>query len=234
MNVLVTRPHEDAAHTAARLARLGHAACVSPVSLILPSGAGPASLRHDAVVATSANAFRLASPELLGSLGDKRIFTVGDHTAAEARGCGLSRVTSAGADQRALSALIQASLPAGSRLLYLAGRDRKPGLEAGLRSAGMTVETVEIYHAENAPCLTREAQALLASGQIRAVLHYSNAAAAGFAALAEAAGLTRAARALRHCCISTDAAAPLRRAAFPGVEIAAHPDESSLLSLLQS
>ena len=90
MNVLVTRPHEDAAHTAARLARLGHAACVSPVSLILPSGAGPASLRHDAVVATSANAFRLASPELLGSLVDKRIFTVGDHTAAEARGHGIA------------------------------------------------------------------------------------------------------------------------------------------------
>ncbi len=116
------------------------------------------------------------------------------------------------------------------RLVYLAGRDRKPDLEAELSEAGHVVETVEVYAAEPAEALDPEAAALIESGEIGAALHFSRRSAQLFLELAREAGLDVAG--LAHVAISEDAAEPLTAAGAASVRVAAEPNEQAMLQLL--
>ena len=232
MIVLVTRPAADAAATAERIRALGHEPCLSPVSRLTATEAGAPPGDFDAVLATSANALRLAAPEVIAKITGKTLFTVGGHTAQAARARGLTRVISADGDQTALAALVRGAMPSGAQLLYLAGRERKPGLEAELSAADLRVVTAVIYESAREAGFTPQARSLLGSGQIGAVLHFSRAAAAGFIALARDAGCAPQLAGLSHHCMSADAAQPLHAAGLTKVRLAAHPDEAALLATL--
>lgn len=229
MRVLVVRPSEQAARTAQRIAALGHQSLLAPVLEIVPTGARIPGLTVDLVLATSARAF--ADVFLSGALLALPLHCVGEKTAQAARAAGFLVAESAENSEALAVALLK---PGQSKsALYLAGRERRPELETMLRQGGWKVQIVETYAAQPVAALPDEVKTALAAGEIDAVLHYSPRSAALFTALAG----TAAARAA-HFCLSAEVAKALRQALpktpLPKIAIASHPDEESLLSLLQA
>lgn len=227
MKVLIVRAAEDARRTAARLAAAGHQAIVAPVLTIraldfdLPAG------DFDAVLATSAHAFRDIGR--LQRVMQLPLFVVGARTAEAAAtvGFGVARAVAGNAGE--LAPAILNGLRPGARVLYLAGRDRKPDLERAL--AGRCALTIiETYAADAADALPPEAVAAIAAGEA-AVLHYSQRSAAIFLDLAGRAGCDLKNRAIRHVAISDDAAKPLLAAGM-AVAVAAQANEDSMIEEL--
>ena len=232
MRLLLTRPIDDARASADKLRALGHEAVLSPVIEIVALRCELTPQAFDALALTSAHAARFLSPADKARLAALPAFAVGARSAAAARAAGFARVESAEGDERALAALLQTRLPRGAAVLYLAGRERKGGLEALLAQAGLRCTLVETYDAAAAPALTPEAASALRRGGLDAALHYSARSAKLLFHLARAAGLDDALSQLRHLCISADAAAALPPGARARAEIAAAPAEAALLELL--
>ena len=236
MLVLVTRALDEAARTAASLAALGHAAILSPVLEIVPTGAEWPAGVVDGVLATSAQAFEFlsAAPEWPAPEARRLmpVYAVGARTLEAARERGFEGRATLAQDARALAREMTETLDraAPARLVYLAGRDRKPDIEAELAQAGHLVETIVVYAAEPAEALDPEAAALIESGAIGAALHFSRRSAQIFLELAREADLDLAR--LAHIAISEDAAQPLRVAGLASVRIAADPSEPAMLKLL--
>jgi uroporphyrinogen-III synthase len=234
--VLLTRALDDAMRSAARLAALGHHAILSPVLEMAPTGAQWPAGAVDGVLATSAQAFELLSATPDWPAPEARrllpLYLVGERTCEAARGRGFEGRALVADDAGTLAGEAVARLggDAPARLLYLAGRDRKPDLEAALTAAGHAVEAIEVYAAEPAEALDPEAAALIESGAIGAVLHYSRRSAQIFLELSREAGLD--AGSLAHVAISADAARPLADAGLKSIRVAGEPKEQAMLALL--
>ncbi len=134
------------------------------------------------------------------------------------------------ADVAALAERLAQTLPKAARLVYLAGRDRKPTLEVALAEAGFATQPVELYAAE-----AREAWS---AGEARGVascaaaLHYSRRTATLALALAARAGISERFRAIVHVCLSAEVAGPLAADGAGRVAVAEAPDEARLLAAL--
>ena len=187
--IALMRAQNDAEATAAELAARGFEAVIAPAIEIRALPAAPPEGRFDALVATSPRAL-----QALGEAGRARLATiplhvVGARAARAAREAGLALAGEPAADAAALAERLARTLPSAARLLYLAGRDRKPTLEAALVAAGFAVQALELYAAE-----AREAWS---AHEGRAVagcdgaLHYSRRTAALAVALARAGGVRR-------------------------------------------
>jgi len=135
MRILVTRPPAAAARTAQRLRERGHDILIAPLLDIAPSHEPMPAGAWDALVLTSENAL-VALPDPPAFVP---VLAVGDRTAAAAEQAGFTDVRSAEGDRHALALLAQEGLPPGSRLLIVAGRDRKDDLAPRLREAGHEV-----------------------------------------------------------------------------------------------
>ena len=235
LRVLLTRPEPDAERSAARLARLGHHALIDSLLTIelveidkLP--AGPFA----AVAATSANALRIVGGrDRFDSLRSIPLYAVGGHTGEAAREAGFASVVFAEGDAAALARLLTERIKPASRVLHLAGEDRAQDLKALLAPAGIAVDTLVLYRMRPAENLSAATVAALAAGKLDAVLHYSPRSAANFIALAQKQNLAGTMRNLRHLCLSEAVAAPLA-AIGAKVEIAARPEETALIDLLES
>ena len=228
MKVLVVRAAEDARRTAARLQSLGREAIVSPVLEIRRTNQALPEMDFDAVIATSAHAFQLPASDALARLP---VFVVGNRTAEAAHGAGFRSPAFVASDAPDLAQYLASRLRPGTRLLYLAGRDRKPALERVL-AAGNELCVVETYAADAASALREEARAALRAHDVGAALHYSRRSAAVFCDIVAQEKLGAAAAAVRHIAISADAAAPLLSAGCR-VEIAGAPDEDSMFRILE-
>jgi len=234
MRVLVTRPETDAARTAARLAELGHEAVVEPLLTLeakpierMP--AGP----FVALAATSANALRIAARiKALDPVRGLPLHAVGTHTADAAHAAGFHTVVDAEGDAAALAASIARVVQSPGRVLHLAGDVRAKELAVLLAPRGIEVDVLELYRMRPAEKLHISA-ALLGAGRIDAVLHFSPRSAATFVGLVQRGGLTEMARRPRHLCLSQAVAAELM-AIGVSAEIAAEPNETALLALLNS
>jgi uroporphyrinogen-III synthase len=238
MLVLLTRAMDEAMRSAANVAALGHHAILSPVLEMTPTGAEWPAGVIDGVLATSAQAFELLSVSPEWPAPEARrlmpLYVVGERTHAAALERGFEGRAMVAHDAKSLASDLAALLDGGApaRLVYLAGRDRKPDLEAGLKAAGHAVEAIEVYAAEPADALNPEAAALVESGEIGAVLHYSRRSAQLFLGLSRAVGLDIAG--LTHVAISADAAGPLTDAGLKSVRIAGEPKEQAMLALLKA
>jgi uroporphyrinogen-III synthase len=236
MLVLITRARDEAARTAEKLAARGHLSIMSPVLEMVATGAAWPQGVVDAVIATSAQAFDLLKLEPEWPLPEAMrllpLFLVGEKTAAAARNSGFAGPALVASDAKDLAVHIFTRPAHPARSVYLAGRDRKPDLEARLSEAGLVIEALEVYEARAAAQLSQEAVGGLASGTIDAVLHYSRRSAELFLNLAKAADLAVAP--MQHAAISADAAQPLRDAGLPHIAVAAEPNEQSVLTLLDA
>jgi uroporphyrinogen-III synthase len=225
-SVALFRARDDAAGSAARLRRLGHSVVCIPAIETAPLGFTPSKTRYAAVVASSAKAF------LSGAPSDKTspLYVVGARTAraAKARGWGLAAPAAPNAAR--LVEMLERRLAKGANVLYLAGRDRKGALEAGL--AGTCVlEVVETYAAESREVWRpAEVRALMTCA---AALHYSRRSAALTAQLAHASGVAGHFLAMRHVCLSRDVAEPLRAIGAAQILVAEAPEEKALFAALQ-
>jgi uroporphyrinogen-III synthase len=230
MHVLLTRAREDAEPTAARLAELGHRGIISPVIEIVATGATIPEANFDAVVATSAHAFTLPQLKLLVNIP---LYVVGERTREFARHAGWSAPIHVSDNAKSLVARLRADSRALRGVLYLAGRERKPDIEAAAEETGLDLSLVETYAARQVVNFSEEAERALRAGEVDAVLHYSRRSAELFVAMTQRAGLWAQAAALRHYALSDDVAEPLIGAGAQTF-VAASADEDRLLALLPS
>ena len=227
MRVIVTRARGDAARTAAALRARGHEALLSPVLEIVGTGVAVNPGEAQALIATSAHAFAFLPGADVARLAPLPLFVVGARTAQAAAKAGLAPPRVVAAHAAELAPQIAASLPGAAHLLYLAGHDRKPDLEAALHGLGFGVDVAVIYEARAVDVLSPEVATALARGEADAVLHFSRRSAQLFAACAAKAGLATQEEALRHVCISRDAAL------IEGAVIAPTPDSAGLFKALE-
>jgi uroporphyrinogen-III synthase len=229
MRILVTRSLEDAERTARKLAALGHAACLAPVTRIVPTGDPAPDAPYDALIVTSAHA-----EDALAVLDRRKpVFAVGERTADAVRARGYADVTVAEGDAVSLSRLIRGQLRTGPTLLHVTARHHKDEPAASLSAAGFTVLQWEAYEAKAVETLPEAAIEALRTGQIGAALHYSRRSADLVVRLAEEAGLASNLRDFPHLCLSADVAAPLIVAGAVTL-VAGDPSEDALLGLLDS
>ena len=203
MRLLVTRPREDAERFSRQLVAAGHTAVISSVIRIEATGAVFPGGHFGGVVASSAHAFEFAGPNL-DALADAPVYAVGARTVEAARAKGMRNIATQARDAAELAQAVP--LPGGTRLLYLAGVDRKPALEMALQAAGIELTVVEVYRACAADTLSAVVVEQLGAGRIDGVCHFSRRSAELFAALAARAGLLEAARKAEHFCLSEDVA----------------------------
>ena len=230
MRVLVMRPAEAAARTQKRLARLGHQVIAGPLMVYAQTGEPAPAGPFEAVLATSAQAFAgFMQTEILQNLS---LYVVGKRTAQAALEAGLAAPEYVAPDAGALSDFVRARLRPPARLLYMAGHDRKPDLEASLEAAGFQIAPWVVYDAQPVPALTQEIAAALRAGRVEAALHYSRRSAEIFCAAVAQADLDEAAKRLRHVAISQDCAEGLAALNAMDVRIADAPNESAMAALL--
>jgi uroporphyrinogen-III synthase len=231
LHVLVTRPREQALATAAALRRRGHVPLVDPVLVIEPVPLPPIDAGgYTALLLTSANAVPALRPELRAL----PTFCVGGATARAAATAGCRVVATGPDDGRALAGLVAARLPAGGRLLHLAGADTAPGLAEALTGLGLACERLVAYRALPARALAAATRRALAAGRLDAVLLFSPRSATLWCGLVETAGLTAATARLLAACLSPAVAAAARGLPWRTVVIAERRDETALLDRLDA
>jgi len=234
VRILVTRPQPGAADTALVLRARGHEPILAPLSEIellseVDAKRGP----WTAILLTSANGLW----GITSTFGwDKKwhgipIFAVGDVTAKVARAMGFVDVTSASGNVNDLVNLIATRLQPPARLLYLAGEERSGDLSGALRAKNFEVDLVVVYRFLTARVLPEPAASALTS-DIDAVLHFSRDAAETFLEAASNSNLLEAAlNKPIHFCLSEQVAAPLRQAGAARIQVAARPNQDTLLEL---
>jgi uroporphyrinogen-III synthase len=235
MHILVTRAATEALRTRGELEGLGHTVILSPLTEIVPRPESWPKGVIDALIATSSHAFDFlneADPPIAETRRLLPLFLVGERTWEAARTHGFLGPPVIAKDAKSLSAQIIDFFTRPGRLLYLAGRDRKPDLEMGLREAAHRLDIIETYEARARGRFNPDAVAALNTGEVDAVLHYSRRSAEIFIACAQVNGVGIST--LRHICISVDVASPLVKANAMRVDIADEPNEASMLALLSS
>jgi uroporphyrinogen-III synthase len=228
MRILITRPPEDLPRTEERILELGHSVvCASlfTVTSIAQHDPGPA----DAVLLTSANAIRNCLPRLLPPLSRLPVFCVGDASEKAAREAGFTTVYSARGNASALALLVSNQVPAGSRLLHLAGKTRDSAPIAALESS-YACEVLETYETRAVDTLPENAVAALRERKIDAVMHFSPRATRVFMDLIDAAMLGEVASEIQHLCISAKAVDPRCRI----IRIASTPTLDAMLQTLST
>lgn len=233
LSVLVPRPQSaQAQNTARALRRLGFAPFILPLSQIeplpfqLPAADAP---QFSAVLATSANAFSPAAAEALpAALKTLPLYCVGGETAkaAMAQGFAAPRLTAenAAALIKALQAEIKPKeqLP---RLLYLAGKPRRPQIEDFLSAAQLPFHTAELYASR--PLSLSAADKANLPKPLGFILLYSSQTAAALPALSAHIGAQT-----QILCLSARISAAVPPQWRRQTRIAAAPNQAALLALL--
>jgi uroporphyrinogen-III synthase len=214
----------------------------------------------DAVVATSARAFDFLDGVPVPSVYRRiPVHAVGPATAQSASEAGFSAIheaggtaldlarslilttgaaqppqPGAGGDHRARTGSLQAGGNSGKalRLLYLAGRQRKPSLEAELAGAGMSLTVLETYEMAEISYSTDSETADVFDPQLEIVLLYSANAADRLVELVTAKNLGKSLHSTRFLCLSPDIRDRLPDPWRTRASAAARPDEDSLLASL--
>jgi len=226
--IWVTRASPGAAATAVRLEAMGLTPLVDPLLVVRDLEARIALAGVAALAFTSVNgvaAFARACPDR-----GRRVFAVGDRTAAAARAAGFVQVASAEGDVTALTALIlgEAATLDGA-VLHPGALEPAGDLLSPLAAAGLSARRVALYET-----VARDpAPATLAGlGDLAAVLLHSPRAARVLADLLAKYPAPR----LGALCLSPAVAAPLqvleRAGSLGPVTFASRPTETAMLALL--
>jgi len=230
--VLVTRPAPAADRSAARYRAAGHQVYVAPLLVFARLDPGPDAVppaeEFAAIAATSARGIEAAAPLLSPAHYALPLHAVGEATARAARVAGFAETHAADGDLTALAAALTAAVPAGGRVLHLAGRDRSGDLAALLAPAGLTCHMVELYAMEPVDSLPQEIRTALSASTDPVIAPVYSRRSAQALATALAAWADR--PPFRFLAISAEASEPL--ADLGPVEVARTPDESGLLALL--
>ena len=224
MRILLTRPEADARRSADVLHAAGFETLIAPLFEIAATGEQIPTGNFTSLLATSAHAFDAVAPDIL----HRPLSVVGERTAETAKSKGF-QVTRIAADGESLAQQIGQGA---EHFLYLAGRERRPELEALLSAQGHRVTPWIVYETRSAERFPASAKQELDSGTIDAVLHFSTRSASLYRSLAYEAGCGTQALAPAQIAISTRAARELAGASL--IKIAPTPDLAGLISALKA
>lgn len=232
MRILITRPAEDGAEIAARLAAMGHQGMVAPLLVPRYDDAPPPDLTGiQAILITSANGVRALVRATAHR--DIPIFAVGPQTSAMALGAGFTDVRNADGDAHALARCTAGwTAPDKGALLHVCSR-QAPGTLAGLLAeAGFDVRRAPLYRIEAAADLPETALAALRERRLDAAMFFSPRSAAVFRdCLLRHDGALAAP--LTGLCISAPTAAVLAPLAFAALRVAERPNQDAILALVE-
>ena len=231
MRIWVARPEPGASRTGERLAALGHVPLVAPVLAACATGRPLPDEPFDALLLTSAQALPALSEADRAALRGQPVFAVGSRTAAAAEACGFGPVFVGPGDAAGLARAVRDKLAPGTRLLLIAGAERKPEPGVTLGQAGFPVAVHVAYAAEPVAVLPPAVAEALPG--LDAALHYSSRSAETALDLVRAAGRDEPFRAIRHYCLSDDVALPLAAAGCLIHFVPARPREDDLLAGLR-
>ncbi len=235
MRVLITRPVVAAQALAHALEARGHQVWIEPLLTIEPLAAPLQLAGVQAIALTSAHAL----PALERLWADLQaagvpVFAVGAATAAAARRAGATRVETAAGDAPSLARRIVTSChPGDGAILHLCGTAVRPGLAEPLVEAGFRLVRQPVYSARAARALSPPTRAALREG-IEAVLLFSPRTAGTFSALVRHHGLDHDLGKTDACCLSAAVADGCRTLGWRRVRIAARPEQSALVELLEA
>jgi uroporphyrinogen-III synthase len=234
--VLVTRPEPGASATAEALIGAGFEPVIASLTEIVPLPVDPdIDIGAPAVVAvTSANAVRHAPERLLHRIADMLVLAVGEATAQAATAIGCRNVVSGPGDASGLARLVLGRLPAGSTVLYLCGKLRRPDFETALAAGGVTVSALEIYDTRPVDPGSIIPRAEAAGEPLLAVLLHSAEAAKALAQIIQHPEVAHLFAEAVAVAISDRAAAPLRGAFGTRVRVAAEPTDAAMVSVLRA
>lgn len=226
MRVLITRPEEDAARIALRLAALGHEAILVPLLAVRFLDGPEVSLDGvQAVLAASANGVRALARR--SPRRDVPLFAVGPQTESAARDAGFHAIRNAKGDAAALArATVDWARPQGGALLHVKGSEGGGALAQDLSASGFTVRSEALYDVAALDMPPPALAGAIASAD--AAMFFSPRSAKIFKTLA--AGL--ATEPLIAVCISKAAAAALKPLVLRETRIAAQPNQEAVLACL--
>ena len=241
MRLLITRPADNAAVLAEKLATQGHEIIISPVIEIYPTETILPARADDyaGLALTSANGVHALAAKAMGDAAKRAAwqalpaFAVGPQTAATLKAYGWQDVFEAGGDVETLAALIVATTSefdnTNKPVLHVAGRDRAGNLQAALADENIACDLLMLYEAEAADTLSPAAIAALADSEepVDAVLLYSQRSAKLFIALS--ATITMARKPTAYC-LSPAIAEIMQTAGFD-TRTAAYPEDEAMLAL---
>lgn len=232
MRILLTRPQEDAAAFAARLADCGVESLVVPLmDVVFERDAAVDLSGIRAVLLTSANGARALAE--LTAVRVVPVIAVGPATAQAARDAGFSVAAVAGGDVVRLAETVRATLaPGDGALLHVSGSVVAGDLAGRLGEAGYTVRRVTAYSARAATVLPQDAALALQAGTLDGVAFFSPRSAALFAALAHEAALDGTLGTLAGYCLSDAVAQALACPPWGALHVASRPDGEALAGLI--
>ncbi|MEO5365797.1 MAG: uroporphyrinogen-III synthase [Magnetococcus sp. WYHC-3] len=238
--ILVTRPEGEA--TAQAVRHLGGIPLLAPVlEMAPPDDQGPLheALRlldhYDAVVVTSLQGARVLRdlwPLVPFPAQDRRLFAVGQRTAAPLRQAGHQvQVPPQAGDARDLARWMVTAWPGLQRVLFLRAAEGREELEEGLRAAGVEVERVAAYQARPVASLPAPALAALRQREVHGIPLFSGRSAEVFFDLAD-----RDAPGWRPgvllAALSPVTAQAMAQRGYPADRVAPHPEMQALLRVL--
>lgn len=231
--LLITRPAEDAAALAARLAEMGVESVIAPLMEVIPVP-GPEIVTDGLAgfLITSANGARALAART--KRRDLPVHAVGAASADAARTAGFANVTSADGDVDKLAAHVAAICdPDDGPLLHAAGSVTAGNLAGALGTHGFDVRVERLYEAKPVAVLPEAALDALSAGSVDGAVMYSPRTAKVFDGLVADAGLSSQLAAMRLFALSANvddaSAGPWKER-----HIAAAPDQESLLQAVRS
>jgi uroporphyrinogen-III synthase len=230
MKVLVTRPIEDSAEIARRLAGMGHEALLAPL-LTVKFRDGPQLMLTgiQAILASSANGVRALAART--GAREVPVFAVGPQTAEAAIAAGFIRVRNAEGDAAALAdAVPRWANPAAGVLLHAISEEGSGWLAETLAARGFEMRREILYRVEAAVQLPPAVAKALQERAIQAALFFSPRSARVFADCVRQAGLSTSG--MIAVCISASAAQALAGLSFGDLRIAVAPNQDALLACL--
>jgi len=223
MNVLITRPLNQAHASAARLEGMGMDAFILPLVEIVPLDFKIPRGHFDAVIATSANGF-MSNHVQLAAYRQLPLLCVGQQTALAAKKAGFFNIVAITDNVNELVLTCRAYRA--RHFLYLAGRHRRPVLEQELNAWNRQITVVEIYHQQ--PIYPTTDKLALLPACFDYVLFYSCTAARHACFLSNFFDV-----ATKFLCLSPRIASALPARFQQQAHSAARPTETSLFELLK-
>ena len=229
--VFITRPADQAAGLAAAVQTRGFVPVLAPC-LTLKINPGPPLDGQDigAFAVTSANG--VAALLSRGANLSRRVFAVGEATAAAARAGGFASVTAAGGDARSLAELVAGQVAPGGTILHASGKDLAFDLAGALSPLGIRVRVETVYSMPVADRLPDAALAVLDDVGSSAALLMSARTAAAFGSLVAASG--RRLAWVDAVCLSPAVANAAAAHGFRSLATATAPNVSALLDMLEA
>ncbi len=230
-SILITRPEPGASETAIRIAALGFEPLIAPALTIEATDARlPSAAAVAAVLATSGNALAACWP----AFRDLPLYTVGDATAARARGLGFCHVVSASGDAVALAALVARECQTEKGALLLAsGQGQGISLASALRASGFRVIRRVVYRSCPAHDLPVGVTDALRAARVAAALFFSAETARSFVRLVNRAGLRETFCPVDALAIGAAAGVALQALPWRRIAVAATPTQDAMLALLR-